>query len=160
MKTRVTILAAMLLIAGVVASCEEKVADVPKLTDGFSLDSVAYSLCSSQGDLLSLREYVKLSAVDNQTLRIEQDLTINCCCDSMRVNILPNDLNIVVDVADYGNGCNCPCQGFASYDVVGLVENTTYLFTFKRNNYERHTVSITFTTDVNQTINLNGGNEL
>ena len=118
------------------------------------INRVTYQLCDKQEDLTSLKEYIRLTAVDNQTLRIEQNLIINCCSDSISARLLQNDLNIIVDISNYGIQCNCMCPGFVNYDIVGLMENKTYLFTFKRNNYERYTESIIFTADLNQTIEL------
>ena len=143
--------------------CEEDEEDIDDEEDDGEneksplLDSVTYLLCNSdsyaQQNLASLQEYIKYTAI-NQTLQIEQGLIINCCSDSISVQVLSEENNIVVNVYDYGNQCNCPCSGLVNYDITNLQEKVTYFFTFKRNNFVRYTTSITFATDLNQTINL------
>ena len=155
MKTNILKLAAVLLMVAGIAACGEK-----ENTEPF-LDNVTYSLCNNvqQNSLVALQDGIlqngiKYTTLNNQTLQIEQWLVINCCCERISVEMLSNENDIVIDVCDYGNQCNCPCQGNVSYNVSGLQKGTTYSFTFKRNDDVRYTTSITFTDGLNQTINF------
>jgi len=128
------------------------------------LDKVAYSLCENQNELRSLQEsgplqeYITYTTIDSRTLRIKQGLIINCCCDSISVKMSSNNNEIIVDVYDYGNTCNCICSGLVNYDIADLQEKTTYSFIFKRNNNIHYTASIKFMNGLDQTILLNGEN--
>jgi len=129
-----------------------------------SLDKVAYSLCENQNKLNSvqesvpLQEYISYRTIDSHTLRIKQGLIINCCCDSITVKMSSNNNEIIVDVYDYGNTCNCICSGLVNYDITGLQEKTTYSFIFKQNNNIHYTASIKFMNGLDQTILINGEN--
>jgi len=129
-----------------------------------SLDKVAYSTCENQNELRSvqesdpLQEYISYKTIDSHTLRIKQGLVINCCCDSISVKISSNNNEIIVDVYDYGNTCNCICSGLVNYDITGLQEKTTYSFIFKQNNNIHYTSNIEFASGLDQTILINGEN--
>ncbi|MDR1740173.1 MAG: hypothetical protein LBR45_05395 [Bacteroidales bacterium] len=143
----------LLIVIAVTASCGDENSYAGKLT----LNNVKYSLCNTQSKTLNtLKEnYIKFTAIDDKTLRIEQGLTINCCCDSITANLSQTEQNIVVDVYDYGNDCNCVCLGTIAYEVSCLQTNSTYTFTFKQSNNVIYTASIKFHTQLNQTISLN-----
>jgi hypothetical protein len=122
--------------------------------------SITYLLCQEQskaGDIVPLQEYIKYLAIDKQTLQFEQGLIINCCCDSINATkLFEEEGGFIIDVCDYGNSCNCLCLGQAKYNIGDLHEGNTYLFTFKRNSEVRYVAKITFATDLDQTILLNG----
>ncbi|MDR0559680.1 MAG: hypothetical protein LBG92_05885 [Prevotellaceae bacterium] len=62
--------------------------------------------------------------------------------------MLKKNNNIVIDVYDYGIGCNCLCTGLVNYNITGLEENREYLFTFKRNGTVCYSANIKFTANV------------
>jgi hypothetical protein len=144
-----------LLVAGTLALCKQK----QKEEENCTVSSVTYSLCEPEANeegVASLQEYIKYSAADGQTLRFEQGIIINCCCDSISVKTLSSDQNtVVVDVCDYGIGCNCVCLGHVKYNITGFRENDDYAVTFKRNGRVCYSTSVTIAVDMDETITLN-----
>jgi hypothetical protein len=158
MKKKLKFAAFTLLVTGVASFCAQKE------KANCNLSFVTYSLCTpsdNEENAAPLQEYIKYSAADGQTLRFEQGLIVNCCCDSIRVESLSDDHNIVVvDVYDYGVGCNCVCLGYVNYSITGLHENGAYSFTFKRNGRVCYSKSIVISVNINETILLNNENEI
>ena len=138
-----------------------------------SLNNVSVSSClnnpgTSLKSEIDLSEYIKFTAINRQTLQIEQRKYFNCCPDSIVVRMLSDENEIVVDIHEYLGLyiCNCVCPVLLKYNVSGLHENTTYFFTFTMyrhrfimekeviGSYEYYTTNITFSSNLIQTIVL------
>ena len=75
------------------------------------------------------REYVKFSAVNNSTLKVEHRIFLNCCVEDPGVIINSEGNEITISIKD-GISCNCGCPIMVNYEIGNLQENNTYKFTF------------------------------
>jgi hypothetical protein len=142
------------VLLSILLSCNSKDAETwPQLRNE------SYSLCdelrSTETTFGGLKEEIHYQAIDNQTLRFDQSITINCACENIEVKMTAENNTVVINVHDYGISANCFCPGAVTYDVGNLQENTTYTFVFQRKGEVLHTENITFTAGTDQSIIIN-----
>ena len=105
------------------------------------------SLCKNNNELRAtdVDQYIKFSAIDNQTLKIEHKLFMNCCCEDIDIKVDSKKNNIIITITDEVGNCNCICSRTISYKIVNLQINQTYKFVFFRNGLEYQTFELFFT---------------
>ena len=123
-------------------SCNEDIS-----TKGIYIKNIALSSCENNSVLRNsdIGEYIKYSAIDNKTLKIEHNFFINCCCKDIDVKIDSNENNIIINITDEGGECNCVCPRTISFRIINLIINQTYKFVIFRNAQEYQTFDLLFT---------------
>ena len=99
-------------------------------------------------------QYIKISAVNNSTLKVEENVYINCCTQDISLEINSEGKCVIINMTVADGGCNCLCARILNYDVCNLQENKKYKLVFLRNNYEYHTSEFVFTKKLNKEIQL------
>ncbi|MDR1984459.1 MAG: hypothetical protein LBQ28_06530 [Prevotellaceae bacterium] len=118
------------------------------LCDGNSQDYDVKSLNNASED----KEYLRYFAIDKQTLKFEQQFFSNCCVENIEIDMVVSKNNVVINLRDYGEECNCICLSYVDYEITNLQENNAYTFTFQRNAQTYYSCEIIFTTDIDETI--------
>lgn len=148
MKQLITHLLAITLLFGAY-SCNENTSDKEH---GIYVKNVVSSLCGKnlESSGSDNQEYIKYSALDNKTLKIEQKLFVNCCSEDFKVKINVEGSNLTINITnDDPEQCNCICPLVLSYEIVNLQESNTYKLIFSRNEYEYAVCELLFTNSVN-----------
>jgi GTP-dependent phosphoenolpyruvate carboxykinase len=148
--------AILLILAGMIACGKnDDTVKTVKVTD------FEYVICqntiqsSTDIEQANDNEYIKCYAIDETTLKFEQQIYLNCCVDSLRITPNINDRNIItINEVDYGNECNCICLSYICFDISDLVKNTTYTFVIKRNNQDYYSFEVLFNENSNLIFNL------
>jgi hypothetical protein len=108
-----------------------------------------YELCKIPTYLSSIigvtaTEQINCYATNNNTLKFEQELNLNCCLDSLHISLIGNENIITIDELDYGERCNCICSSNINFSVTNLIPNTNYKFIIKRNSQNYYTCNVLF----------------
>ena len=99
-------------------------------------------------------QYIKFSAINNSTLRVEENVYINCCTQDISLEINAEGKCITINMTVADGGCNCICERILNYDLCNLQENKKYKIIFLRNNDEYHTGEFVFTKKIDLDIHL------
>ncbi|MDR2064265.1 MAG: hypothetical protein LBP85_00940 [Prevotellaceae bacterium] len=155
MKTKILQTTALLLVLAGMLACSKEEETIKNV----QIKNFEYAGCpnttQSNSEQTDNNEYIKCYAINETTLKFEQQVYLNCCVDSLRITPNINDRNIItINEVDYGNECNCICLSYACFDVTGLIKGATYTFVIKRNNQDYYTFDILFNEDSDLIFNI------
>ncbi|MDR1761269.1 MAG: C13 family peptidase [Bacteroidales bacterium] len=142
MMSRLVLKSLVIALIGVCFSCDDTISD-----RDISLKNIVVSQCedNTRSSDDSVNEYIKFSAVNNATLKIEQRLYFNCCSENIDVMVNSEDNTITISITDTDGGCNCVCPSLVSCEIGNLQLDNTYRFVFYRNTLEYYTYDLLFT---------------
>ena len=155
MKTHIfEITAIALMLAGIFNGCSNDNNTID--SRDIKLEKVSLFSCdkSVKSTGTDVSEYIKVSAINNKTLKVEQKFFMNCCTEDIEIECNSESGNITISIADSDGGCNCLCPRIISYMVCNLQKDKEYEFVFLRNGHEYYTCKLFFNNQLEIIINL------
>ena len=144
----------------VFGSCENK----DQTVNFIRIQNVDFSPCSSDekskvesnNQQADDGQSIKFVAISSNSLRVEQKMIANCCMEKFEVQ-LPINKNDSIFINEYtkGESCNCLCLTETCFDLVDLIENTSYVFSIKKNDLDYFTCKVVFTSNTNESFLIN-----
>ena len=142
----------MVVLAGNFSSCSQADNNIKDIY----LENAVLFPCENNTKSVSTSDskYIKFSAINNSTLKVEKNFFMNCCTEDIYIEINSEGNNITISITDEDSGCNCICERIVSYSICNLQKNNIYELIFLRNNYMYYTCELIFNNQLSCEIQL------
>ena len=154
------IVVSVLVLIMIVVGCSS---DNDVSSGDIQVSKVKFSLCgeNTNATRTNVSEYIKFSAVNNNTLKVEHKILLNCCVENIGITLNSEENKITISITD-DIACNCICPRIVSYEISNLQAGNTYKLTFLKAyshateyyTIEYYTCTLLFSSQVNREIRL------